>query len=197
MSNHPFAGIQFHPVVDYKGPFHHLDLSQPKDPKQIKALGWAIGGYNEKREAMYLAAHYEGRRNIHVGIDIWHSAGTPLYNFYDGTIVYQRFNDRDLDYGATIVTRHVIQGQELYALWGHLNRAALSYRSVGDPIQAGAKIAEMGPPEENGGWLPHLHLQLSWVDPGEADMPGVVAEEDRQKALNQYPDPRLVLEPLY
>ncbi|GIT41297.1 MAG: hypothetical protein Ct9H300mP10_03070 [Methanobacteriota archaeon] len=55
----------------------------------------------------------------------------------------------------------------------------------------------MGDKHENGGWEPHLHFQLSLVEPETHDLPGVVAPEDREQALLDYPDPRLVLGPLY
>ena len=60
-----------------------------------------------------------------------------------------------------------------------------------------AKMLTLGNFEENGGWEPHLHFQLSLVEPETHDMPGVVAPEDREHALTIYPDPRNVLGPLY
>ncbi|HET6528601.1 MAG TPA: hypothetical protein VFG39_07595, partial [Balneolaceae bacterium] len=59
------------------------------------------------------------------------------------------------------------------------------------------KIAEIGTEEVNGGWAPHLHFQLSVDDPGKADLPGVVSDDEREQALELYPDPRLVLGELY
>ena len=55
----------------------------------------------------------------------------------------------------------------------------------------------MGAHDENGGWEPHLHFQLSYQEPETHDMPGVVAPSDRDEALQIYPDPRLVLGALY
>jgi hypothetical protein len=55
----------------------------------------------------------------------------------------------------------------------------------------------MGDKDENGGWDPHLHFQLSLIEPETHDMPGVVSPEDREQALRDYPDPRLVLGPIY
>ena len=51
--------------------------------------------------------------------------------------------------------------------------------------------------EENGGWPPHLHFQLSRVEPVGCDLPGVVNREEHAQALIDYPDPRLVLGPIY
>ena len=48
-----------------------------------------------------------------------------------------------------------------------------------------------------GGWEPHLHFQLSWEEPTGNDMPGVVSRDDREWALEKYPDPRIVLGRIY
>ncbi len=192
-----FSEYNFEPVMDYPDELPVLDLSVKKDPDVIKSKGWAVGKYDEKREGMYTASHFEGRRNIHVGIDIFTSAGRPVFAFYGGEIAYQGDNNRLGDYGPTIVTRHLINGRYLYALHGHLSRRSLTMHKKGDKVKAGEQIAELGTEEENVGWVPHLHFQLSLEDPGEADMPGVVSPENHSEALEIYPDPRLVLGNLY
>ena len=58
-------------------------------------------------------------------------------------------------------------------------------------------IATVGDKSVNGGWDLHLHFQLSWKEPEVNDMPGVVKRSDREEALALYPDPRLVLGPIY
>jgi len=55
----------------------------------------------------------------------------------------------------------------------------------------------MGEKHENGGWEPHVHFQLSLIEPKVPDLPGVVRRADREQALVDYPDPRLVLGALY
>ena len=55
----------------------------------------------------------------------------------------------------------------------------------------------MGDKHENGGWESHLHFQLSINEPETHDMPGVVDPQNRDEALENYPDPRLVLGPIY
>ena len=42
------------------------------------------------------------------------------------------------------------------------------------------------------GWPPHVHFQLSLVEPVTHDMPGAVLQSDREHALRTYPDPQLV-----
>ena len=64
-------------------------------------------------------------------------------------------------------------------------------------VNRGEIVGWIGGKEENGGWEPHLHFQLSWSDPMTHDMPGVVDPKDRSDALAKYPDPRIVLGPIY
>jgi len=192
-----FSQFDFAPVVKYEGEWYLFDLTDSYDPEFIERKTWGIGRYNEKREAMYLAPQYRGRRNIHMGIDFWTPAGEPVYAFYDGEICYSADNDQEGNYGPTLVTRHDLDGVELYALFGHLSRDSLDKHEPGTKIEKGEKIATVGSRVVNGGWVPHLHFQLSYEDPGKADMPGVVAEEDRAEALRKFPDPRLIVGDLY
>lgn len=188
---------KFSKVMDYPDDLYIFDLSNGYDRAFIASKEWAIGRYDEQRKNMYVAPQYEDKRNIHMGIDIWADAGKPVYAFSGGEVAYMRDNDQIGNYGPTIVSRHELNGQMLYALYGHLSRESLGYVAVGEEIKKGQKIATLGSEEVNGGWVPHLHFQLSVKDPGEADMPGVVSEQDREKALKIYPDPRIVLGELY
>lgn len=196
-----FTACNFAPVMDYPDDpdrLFVLDLSRGYDPVSIKRkTKWGIGRYNEKRPDMYTAPQYENRRNIHMGIDIWADAGDPVFSFYDGVVVYKQDNKSKGDYGPTIVTKHVLNGIELFALYGHLSRSSLSLIPEGERVKKKQKIGYLGDKSVNGGWEPHLHFQLSFEDPGEADMPGVVARDEHKRALKIYPDPRLVLGNLY
>jgi hypothetical protein len=58
-------------------------------------------------------------------------------------------------------------------------------------------LAFIGAEHENGGWPPHLHLQLSVNEPVGNDLPGVVTDEERLQALKDYPDPRLIVGNVY
>lgn len=192
-----FSNFNFAPVIDLPESPTVFDLTETYDPEYVAGQVWGIGRYNEKRRGMYLAPQYGGRRNIHMGIDVWCPAGQPVYAFYDGEIAYLADNDQDGNYGPTIVTRHRLDGTELYALYGHLSRTSLQEVTEGLPISKGEQIGGVGTAEVNGGWVPHLHFQISLVDPGKADMPGVVSDADREVALDKYPDPRLIVGTVY
>lgn len=187
----------FAPVIDHSGDWYVFDLTDSYDPDFIQQKRWGIGRYNEKRSKMYVAPQYQGRRNIHMGIDFWTPVGEPVYAFFDGIIAYFADHRQQGNYGPTIITKHRIGGHQLFALYGHLSRDSLRGLNKEQPIKKGDRIGSVGSREENGGWMPHLHFQLSTEDPGQSDMPGVVAEEDRQEALKKFPDPRLVVGELY
>lgn len=195
-----FSKYSFAPVMDYPedfGKFHIFDFTRGYHPETMPENEWGIGRYDEKRTNMYETDLFEGERNVHMGIDIWAPAGKPVYSFYDGTVAYLRENDNPGDYGPTVVMRYALDDNLLYGLYGHLSRESLEMVAEGDQVKKGQQIATLGDEGVNGGWEPHLHFQLSVEDPGEADMPGVVAEENRGEALKKFPDPRLVLGELY
>lgn len=192
----------FAQVMNYPDELFIFDFTGGYDPGFIRSKKWGIGRYNEKRPTMYIAPQYNNTRNIHMGIDIWTEAGSPVFSFDNGRIAYLRDNNQTGNYGPTIVIEYEnkINGEvnsQLFALYGHLSREALQRWSPGDAVGRGEQMAMLGSEEVNGGWVPHLHFQLSFSDPGEADMPGVVSEEVHEQALQLYPDPRKVLGELY
>jgi peptidoglycan LD-endopeptidase LytH len=178
-----------------------FDFSSGYDPEWlsdfVKSSGWGVGGYNEKRSGMYLAPHFGNRRNVHMGIDIWAPAGEPVFAVLDGEVAYSANHAEKGNYGATVVLKHRFRSEVLYALYGHLALKSLEQSMPGKKVNAGEVVGWLGDEKENGSWPTHLHYQLSIKDPGEADMPGVVAEEERDEALKLYPDPRILLGKIY
>lgn len=193
-----FSRQRFHPVIHLPSQYEVFDFSRGYDPFHPLSSPYGVGRYNERRPAVYTSELFTaGGRDVHVGIDIAAPVGTPVHAFADGWVHLQGYNGAAGDYGYTIVTRHVLDGVELYALLGHLDAKSIELHREGDAFQAGDVLAHVGDRHENGGWHPHLHFQVSYQRPDKPDMPGVVSEADRARALEIYPDPRLVLGPLY
>ena len=191
------SGIKFGNIIKLPENVQVLDLSNENLQDKNKCT-YSIGKYNEKRPGMYLGQHYEKtKRNIHMGIDIGAPIGTPVHSFYDGEIFLFDYNDGELDYGHTLIIKHVINNVSLFALYGHLDQRSIKNKKVGEYISMNDEIAFIGSDAENGGWPPHLHFQLSLVEPKECDLPGVVSDLDKETALKVFPDPRLVLGNLY
>ena len=190
-------GVEFHPVIHLPDAFEIYDFSRGYDPDRTLTHTHGIGKYDEVRPGMYKGEQFEGIRNIHMGIDIGCPAGEAVHAFYDGTVFKLGINPLPWDYGPTIITRHEWLGQVVFALHGHLSTDSLSRWSEGDAFSAGAVIATIGESHENGGWNPHLHFQLSLVEPETHDLTGAVSAADRERARAIYPDPRLVMGPLY
>lgn len=194
-----FSRYQFAPVIVLPADYEVYDFTAGYDPQRVRKSAYGIGRYDEKRKGMYTTPLFAGTqaRDIHVGIDIAAPVGTAVHAFADGEIFLFGYNGAPGDYGYTLITVHSFDGVPLYALHGHLAARSIAGLRIGQRFSRDAVIAWVGAENENGGWNPHLHFQLCVDRPDVCDMPGVVCEADRAAALRKYPDPRLVLGPLY
>lgn len=158
---------------------------------QIKGkIGY--GGYLEHR-VIYetfenFATEAADYRNIHLGMDFWAAAGTPIFGPLNGEIHSFRVNEGPGNYGPTIILYHAAEA--LYSLYGHLKMKDLENLKVGQTVSAGQVLCHLGGPHENGGWPPHLHFQLIrdlqdfW-----GDYPGVCSKRDLHFYANNCPNP--------
>ena len=136
----------------------------------------AVGRYGEAR-LLYDAPAFHTRgdhgpeaRTVHLGLDLFAPAGTPVHAPLAGTVLAVADNDRPLDYGPTVILRHVTpDGDGFHTLYGHLDRDTLDHPSPGDRVAPGDVIGRLGDAAVNGGWPPHLHLQVMALDPLYAD----------------------------
>lgn len=185
----------YHPVVFLPDEYEVRDFTNGEySPSEYE---FDIGRYDELRPGMYSTDLFSDGRFLHVGIDIGAPVGTPCMAFDDGEISHFGYNPDDGDYGYVLITKHIIDGRSVWALYGHLNSKSIENKELGQKISKGEVICWMGDKHENGGWESHLHFQLSLKEPKTHDMPGVVSPDNRDQALEDYPDPRLVLGPIY
>lgn len=154
---------------------------------------YALGGYGENRKIYSRFKHFDtesGKRNIHLGIDFWADAGTPIYCPADGEVHSFRYNDHAGDYGATLILEHQQKGKTFYSLYGHIALSDLEKYQSKTSFKAGELLAHIGAKTENGAWPPHLHFQLIRDLKGwKGDYPGVVATEDAKEYLANCPNP--------
>jgi peptidoglycan LD-endopeptidase LytH len=165
-----------------------------------KNAKYGMGGYLENREVYSRSPIFDGadnhplkQRTIHLGVDIWGPAGTPVMAPWGGSVHSFAYNNNFGDYGATIVLQHQIDGFSFHTLYGHL---ALADLTVGQNqyISIGEAFAHFGKPAENGHWPPHLHFQLIIdMELKEGDYPGVCALSHLDYYRKNCPDPDLVL----
>lgn len=158
---------------------------------------YGIGGYMEHR-TLYARSELfntaERPRRLHLGVDIWAHAGTPVYAPLEGIVHSFQDNDHFGDYGPTIILQHNLDGLILHTLYGHLNRESLSRLAAGKPIAKDEQIAVLGNQEVNGHWPPHLHFQMMFdIEGKQGDYPGVGYYSEKENYLKNIPDPNLIL----
>lgn len=164
--------------------------------QQLRSAGkpYGCGGYLEKRDiyrrSEVFATAQEDFRNIHLGIDIWTAAGSPIFAPLEGKVHSFHDNEGFGNYGPTIVLEHQVEDQLFYTLYGHLRREDLGNLELGKVFRAGESFCRVGPYPENGDWPPHLHFQLIG-DMGAywGDYPGVSSEKDLDYYSQNCPDP--------
>lgn len=196
---------QYSPVVHLPRDYEVFDLTGAYDPNRNLQTDFGIGKYNEKRPRVYNQDLFLpdkrdddlNHRHIHMGIDIAAPVGTDVHAFYDGVVYCRARHAKSGDYGPTIILQHQLGSTRLWSLYGHLSAKSLSKVSTGQVVKSGEVLGWIGNKEENGGWNPHVHFQLSYMQPQGCDLPGAVSQRELAEALQIYPDPRLVLGELY
>lgn len=135
------------------------------------------------------------RRTIHLGIDLFATAGTPIHAPLDGVVHSVANNSAPYDYGPTIILQHTTDdGQTFYTLYGHLSTDSLAGLTVGQRVLKGQPIATIGTYPRNGNWPPHLHVQIITDLLGRmGEFPGVAAPSVRRVWRSISPDPNMML----
>lgn len=217
IAQHPGAVskvIAFNPIADrffhfnFTGTNKQLSAAEVADTKKFTQYidrtlakhncSFGIGGYMEHRTIYHRSNLFDTEdepRRLHLGVDIWARANTPVYSPLAGKIHSFQDNNHFGDYGPTIILEHKLEGLTLYTLYGHLSRKSLEGLQVGHKIGSGRKIAELGHWEENGSWPPHLHFQLMFDMQGKTgDYPGVGKFSEQVILEANIPDPQIILQ---
>lgn len=198
-------------------PCHSLSVegcSVPQNPfdlqsSEARALGddfastaavW-LGYYNEPRLVYTDGAFRQGpykasnRRTVHLGVDVFAPATTAIHAPLDAVVCVIENRQASLDYGGMVVLEHVTpSGDSFYSLYGHLNPEVCQKLEKGQKLKAGEVFAVLGAQDHNGGWAPHLHLQLAMGIEGlGTDWPGVANPDDIQFWNAMCPNPAVLL----
>lgn len=158
----------------------------------------AYGGYLEKRNLYERSSIFNSvrkdERNIHIGLDLWVNAHTPVLAALDGVIHSFNNNNNLGDYGPTIILKHMLNKYKFYSLYGHLSLESLDLLEIGQIVKKGKQIATLGDASVNGDYAPHLHFQIiQYIQDYIGDYPGVCSENDLEFYKKNCPNPNLLL----
>ena len=164
-------------------------------------VGLAIGRYAEPRpiytdEAFCSEPPFGQHRTVHLGVDVFAPAGTEVAAPLDAVVHDVDVCEGHLNYGGLVVLRHELDdGTAFGTLYGHLSPDSIAALAPGQRVAAGDVFAQLGDETGNGGWPPHLHLQLLAADPRALpEVPrGVSYPDDLDAHLVVYPDPSVLL----
>lgn len=187
--------------IGHQMDFNDLDYFQFKINKLQNEYPSKIlaGGYLEPRP-IYTSDAYDkignkGResRTIHLGIDFWLPALTPVHALIDGEVIAAVNDAGDKEYGGLVILKHKKEQLEFYTLYGHLTVSSALKNKIGDIVKAGAIIGELGSYPENGNWAAHLHFQvmLSMLN-YKIDYPGVAYYNQLEVWKSICPDPNVL-----
>ncbi len=218
-NNRNFASVLDHDLrtepcivldLSISSPLLESDLAKLTEPNLTSRLFGAmqaanvklsVGCYDEPR-LFYISPLFatgtgptDERRALHIGLDLFIEAGSPVYAPFDGTVHIFAHNKAALDYGPVIILKHTTDdGIDFFTLYGHLSLESLDGLSPGKRFAKGERLATIGIPDVNGGWTPHLHFQIitDLLNFGR-DFPGVVRASERELWLSFSPNPNLIL----
>jgi len=150
------------PATSFAGPVESWEWMQA----QMDAAGAqvVVGRYDEDRSC-YAGEQFRTDapepRSVHTGIDLFITDGTPVHAMLPGTVETVVDNAYEYDYGPTVVLRHHTgDGTPFWVLYGHLSRRTLTTVTPGQAVAAGDVVGFIGDHTVNGGWAPHVHLQI-------------------------------------
>jgi murein DD-endopeptidase MepM/ murein hydrolase activator NlpD len=112
-------------------------------PSILPARGWMSSGFG------YRISPFAGTIQMHEGIDISNSVGTPIVAPADGLVVKV---GREYGYGKVLAINH---GYGITTRYGHLHKAHVK---IGQKVKRGVLIGEVGNTGRSTG--PHLHYEV-------------------------------------
>ncbi|WP_027235957.1 aminotransferase class III-fold pyridoxal phosphate-dependent enzyme [Leisingera caerulea] len=182
LSDAPMGALSVEDSTWPQNPFHMPLEEAARVGEEFEDNGriW-LGYYHEPRLIYTDAAFRKGpwkasnRRTVHLAIDAFAPAGTPMFAPLRGEVFAAEYRDGHLDYGGVIILRHQTpESDPFYTLYGHLDPEFLNRLKPGSIVEKGEEFCRLGDPGQNGGWAPHVHFQLALTTEGiETDWPGV------------------------
>lgn len=145
------------PLLEYIDKYHPEILDQ-----HLPNTHWGIGRYLEDRkkfhEILDNTSMIEEGRFFHTGIDINVPVKTAVHAPLSGQVVISEYEEEIGHYGGKVVLKHNINDQNIYTLYGHLNKDKLPKLEA--TIKQSESFAEIGDYNSNGNYFHHLHFQV-------------------------------------
>ena len=200
LSDVPMGSLSVENSTWPQNPFH-MPLNVAAQVGAEFGDGLWLGYYNEPRLIYAEPAFRKGpwkasdRRTVHLAVDVFAPAGTLLLAPLSGRVEAVENRANHLDYGGVVILHHETpEGDAFYTLYGHLDPEVCDRLKPGDPVAQGAAFARLGDANQNGGWAPHVHLQLALTTDGmQADWPGVADPDELDLWHAVCPNPAALL----
>lgn len=172
-------------------------LAFVRDCHRRYGLDASYGGWLEDRRALWRGSYLdEDHRYLHLGIDVNVPAGTSIALPRRSAVV--RVDDdhpEPYGWGSRLILRP--EGMETVLILAHLSPDIRI--GPGDTLEAGELVGRVGDHPRNGGWFPHLHVQLVelrhfeiLLANGLRDLDGYGLPEDGDRLAVQFPNPTLL-----
>lgn len=157
-------------------------------------LDVSYGGWLEDRSDLWEGSYLDATRAyLHLGVDVNAPVGTRVAVGRAADVLAVD-DDSPLvgGWGNRVIVR--LREEPIVLIYAHLARGVLC--TPGDALVPGDAFARLGPPQENGSWFSHVHVQairadyfdsLTPTDLADLDGYGRAAERDRLARL--HPDP--------
>jgi len=119
---------------------------------------YTYGGFGEDRVELWSGFERSVEKMVHLGVDFNNLPEyEPVCALAGGKVIHVMLDESPFNgWGGRVM----IQDDTYVYLYGHLFPDAAYLVEEDDDIAEGDIVGYVGPPEMNGGWFPHLHLQI-------------------------------------
>jgi murein DD-endopeptidase MepM/ murein hydrolase activator NlpD len=115
----------------------------------------SYGGWFEDRSILWNGHYMMPGFTYHLGVDFTVPAHSRIYSPCEGTVI-QVWHDNDTlgGWGGRVI---ILIKPNVYLVLAHMGTI---FVKVGKKIRKGQLIGNVGVPNNNGHWFPHLHVQV-------------------------------------
>ncbi len=160
-------------------------LQEPIKDFQSRITKKFFGAYITPENSLIQPERFTG---YHTGADVEYEDATedvPVWAIAGGEVMYSSWTS---GYGGTVVISHLINGEMVLAIYGHLNPDSMIKK--GEKIKAGQQIGTLGQGNTKQTDYERKHLHFALYRGTDINLRGYVSDE---KLLEQWLDPLLIL----